>query len=554
MKTFLLIFSLILLTNFVFGQNTIDLLDGTIVTECSGTFYDSGGQTGAYSNDEDFSFTISPTGATTVILTMNSFDVQSNPSCAFDFLSIYDGTSNGDPLIGKYCNNSFPPTTISSTGGSLFIVWHSDGSNVFEGFDITWKSGNFINSAIFVTNEIECNGDGDGEITVSAFGVNPLTYSWDDPSSQTTATATGLDGGTYSVTITDGNSCSTVESIILEEPDPISASSTVNNILCNGDCDGDINVIPSGGVGTFSYIWGKNFSFVGSTGQIINNTSNQRFSAVVTGLGPNLDGTTLLLDRVCLTIDHDQSEDLDIYLEYPIGTQIVLVEDEGGSTSGDFNDVCFTMASTLEIASAGDAPFSGDYNPEGDLHLFENNQDPNGTWFLEIDETHNGGIDGSLLSWRIEFVEILPDITSSAINLCAANYSVQISDANFCKFTHGLVSISEPSDPLNVSIVNQVNVLCENDASGSALAVATNGTPNYSYQWDISAGSQTTQIANNLEDGTYFVTVTDDNGCTQTASATITEPTSVTANITSSTNVGCNGASTGSATVTAGGG
>ncbi|HRE96770.1 MAG TPA: SprB repeat-containing protein, partial [Flavobacteriales bacterium] len=54
--------------------------------------------------------------------------------------------------------------------------------------------------------------------------------------------------------------------------------------------------------------------------------------------------------------------------------------------------------------------------------------------------------------------------------------------------------------------------------------------------------------------GVYTVTITDANGCTRTASATVTQPTVVTLGLASQTNVLCNGASTGSATVTGAGG
>ena len=61
------------------------------------------------------------------------------------------------------------------------------------------------------------------------------------------------------------------------------------------------------------------------------------------------------------------------------------------------------------------------------------------------------------------------------------------------------------------------------------------------------------QTASNLGAGPHTVTITDDNGCTATASVTITEPAAVT--FTSAvTAVDCNGASTGSITVTAAGG
>ena len=63
-----------------------------------------------------------------------------------------------------------------------------------------------------------------------------------------------------------------------------------------------------------------------------------------------------------------------------------------------------------------------------------------------------------------------------------------------------------------------------------------------------------TASVNGLTAGTYTVTVTDANNCTNTVSAIITEPTVLQSSITASTDVSCNGLSDGSGTVSANGG
>ena len=115
------------------------------------------------------------------------------------------------------------------------------------------------------------------------------------------------------------------------------------------------------------------------------------------------------------------------------------------------------------------------------------------------------------------------------------------------------VTITEPT-LLVATIVAQTNVIgCFGDQTGAAAVIATGGTPGYSYSWNT-VPVQTNQIATGLGAGTYTVTVTDANGCTKTASVTITEPPQVIISISAQTNVDCNGNSTGSATVEANGG
>ena len=87
-----------------------------------------------------------------------------------------------------------------------------------------------------------CNADCNGEAWLTALGGNPpFTYSWDDPSNQTSDTATALCVGLYTVTVTDSLGCVATAQVTLDEPDPISLSILiVNNSSCSGNCDGSI--------------------------------------------------------------------------------------------------------------------------------------------------------------------------------------------------------------------------------------------------------------------------------------------------------------------------
>ena len=131
--------------------------------------------------------------------------------------------------------------------------------------------------------------------------------------------------------------------------------------------------------------------------------------------------------------------------------------------------------------------------------------------------------------------------------LIAGTYNVSVTSANGCakSFTQTLTA----PPPLSINAVS-TNTLCNGTATGAINVTASGGTTPVSYNW---GGGVTTQNRTALAIGTYNVTATDANGCTQTASATLTEPaaTSVT---TTPTNVNCNGATTGAITTTVSGG
>jgi hypothetical protein len=128
---------------------TINMTNGSI-SACSGTFYDSGGLGSNYFNDESYTLTIYPaTAGTQVRLTFTSFSTEDN----FDGMMIYNGNSVSAPLISSGLGVGFnstacpagswrgtgSPGTITSTAadGSLSIVFKSDGSATYSGWEAT---------------------------------------------------------------------------------------------------------------------------------------------------------------------------------------------------------------------------------------------------------------------------------------------------------------------------------------------------------------------------------------------------------------------------------
>ena len=107
----------------------------TVYTAASGNFYDSGGPSGNYADDERTVWTISPNAATSVTLTFNSFDVENT----WDYLYVYDGTDVWAPLIGYYTGNTNPGTLIANSG-SMTLEFRSDCATNTTGWDASWVS------------------------------------------------------------------------------------------------------------------------------------------------------------------------------------------------------------------------------------------------------------------------------------------------------------------------------------------------------------------------------------------------------------------------------
>ncbi|MBK6965464.1 MAG: hypothetical protein IPH20_16420 [Bacteroidales bacterium] len=136
---------------------------------------------------------------------------------------------------------------------------------------------------------------------------------------------------------------------------------------------------------------------------------------------------------------------------------------------------------------------------------------------------------------------------ATAIGLAAGTYTVTITDANGCTATAQAI-ITQPTALSGGAVATSST--CGN-ANGSVDLSVSGGTPAYTYAWSNGA---TTQDLVNVVANTYSVTITDANGCTATSSATVNNIGGPAASISAQTNVACNGAFTGSATVLATGG
>ena len=104
--------------------------------------------------------------------------------------------------------------------------------------------------------DVRCDGSADGtaEAVVSG-GAEPYAYSWNTLPVQTAATATGLDAGNYTVTITDANGCMSTGSVQINEPDLLEIQAIANDATCPDEADGSIVLTITGGTEPYTIIW-----------------------------------------------------------------------------------------------------------------------------------------------------------------------------------------------------------------------------------------------------------------------------------------------------------
>jgi len=105
---------------------------------------------------------------------------------------------------------------------------------------------------------IDCNGSATGSATVNLVGgTAPFLYAW-SPNGATTQTVNGLPAGTYTVTVTDANGCTSTSTINLTEAPALSLNTTQVNVLCSGGNSGSIDLTQTGGTAPYTYAWSNN--------------------------------------------------------------------------------------------------------------------------------------------------------------------------------------------------------------------------------------------------------------------------------------------------------
>lgn len=182
--------------------------------------------------------TVTQTGYITVTPVVAAFEQDINAICPGQTVTFTNGSSCNPTTIQWIFQGGTPST---STDQAPVVNYVTPGY-----YDVTLIAGNssgadtlvqnlavqvYAPSTLTPTTVADTNSAGIGTATVSVTGgVPPFTYSWNDAQNQTTATATGLSAGTYTVTVTGANGCSSTASVeVLNETVIINGIASIFN-------------------------------------------------------------------------------------------------------------------------------------------------------------------------------------------------------------------------------------------------------------------------------------------------------------------------------------
>jgi gliding motility-associated-like protein len=195
------------------------------------------------------------------------------------------GTASANPAGGTpgylYSWSTAPVQTAQTATGLAagmysVIITDANGCTITDNVIINEPPCNNFQAAV-TTNEISCNGltDGSAQVIV-AHGTSPYTYSIDGGAflPNPSGTFLNLADGVHTLSIMDAQNCVVLQNFFITEPAALSIGLSPNNIICNNQTNGTIDLSITGGTFPYSFDW-------------INNNGNVHFatSEDVIGLG-----------------------------------------------------------------------------------------------------------------------------------------------------------------------------------------------------------------------------------------------------------------------------
>ncbi len=498
--------------------------------------------------------------STAVSVSLASTDVSTNGGNDGDATASPSGGTSPYTYLWNDTNGSTTAMISGLTANTYSVtVTDANGCKVID--QVIVNEPGAVTASITASTDVSCFGGSDGTATVSpGGGVGPYTYLWDDSNGSTTATVTGLSASTYNVTVEDANGGTATTSVMIAEPTAVTVNVTDDNLSCNGADDGTATANPSGGTSPYTYLWDDTN---GSTNAMISGLAPGQYNVTVTDAnGCTEEGTTFVSEPTVLTVSGTVTH------ESGMGANNGEIDvTPAGGTSG-FTYAWSPNTSDNTAMVTGLAP--GDYtvtvtdaNSCTAVETFTVNEfdapqitvntvvhlNCNGDNAGSIDISVTGGVMPYSYDWDNDGTGDNDD-TQDLSGLSGGNYTITVTDGIGTTAVE-TITINEPS-PIAIVLNGQNNINCNGDNTGSINITVTGGTPGYTYDW---GNSITAEDPSGLAAGTYTVTVTDTNGCTQIGNpVTITQPTPISITVVSSTNINCNGEATGDIDITVTGG
>jgi subtilisin family serine protease len=524
--------------------------DGICCSYGSGSFSltrDSDGSTlasgGQFASSQTTNFCVQPTSNLSVT-TENS----GNVSCFGGSNGTATALANGGvPPYSYSWSNGSNGANISNLSAGNYTVTVTDANGNQAIAEVTISQASALSAQINAFNT-SCFAGSDGNAIVNVSGgTSPYAYLWSNGASSNSIT--GLSSGNINVNVYDANGCSVSANSTISSPSLVVINTTSENTNCAGSSNGSASASVLGGTAPYNYSWSN-----GSSSSTASNLSAGNYTVNITDAnGCNASSSVSIDSPVALNVNVSAmntscsaASDGSASASVSGGTQPYSYSWSNGATTLSISDVIaglYTVNVTDNSGCAQSANVTvGSIVSNLSVNVSLSN---NVSCFGDNDGAVSCIASGGFSPYSYQWSNGASG--QSILGLSAGNYSVEVTDANGCSANSSSVSVNEAAQIVLSTTITNANC---NISNGSVALSIVGGIQPYSFSWNNGATSQNT---NNLSAGDYSVSITDANGCSANADASVAVVSAVSISI-SSTDVTCFGSADGTINVQVTGG
>ncbi|MDY0141335.1 MAG: two-component regulator propeller domain-containing protein, partial [Bacteroidales bacterium] len=441
-----------------------------------------------------------------------------SPIGAFEY-SIDNGTNwqattSFSPLSGGYHHLLVRDASLSIVADSVLFI----------------ENYNIIDDANITFTQMMCHGDNDAQIELAY--SNPGSHVWENANT-TLYVRENLNAGVYSVTVSDGVSCTRVLENEMVQPNLLSLTVDVENIVCFGDASGSISLNVSGGTLPYQYLWSNGSETASISGLLAGDyyyTVTDANGCFVTEMQPVTESSELILSGLVDNIDCYGELTGNIDISWSGGTPNYLIEWNTSDYVDTNNDIVLAPAGdySVTITDNHSCSVTTDFSiiqPNAIEIVSDDiiNVYCYGETTGEIQLQTQGGTGTLSFEWTLEGEIGTFATTEDLIDLSAGEYHLTITDENSCQLVSTYTITQFPELVLSLDVTP---ISCGGYEDGSILAQAIGGSGIYSaYTWydDQNDIIGVTPHITGLGAGYYKVVVRDSYYCYDSTFTTLTQ-------------------------------
>jgi RHS repeat-associated protein len=464
--------------------------------------------------------------------------------------SIKNGDCNGDGAMYVNISSGVSPYKVyvdgvysyTTTSTAISLANLSSGNHNIEVKDAqgctrtvsgsVGGEGSPLQIILIAKSNSNCTTNNTGSLQIQTVGGSGnLSVLWSN--SSTSESITGLTAGNYTVTLTDNETGCQISKTyhIGGGSESIKAALTVLSAVSSTNCNGAAVVNVLSGTAPYTYTWASSASH----GPSILNACAGTYSVTVTDAG-GCDTTISVVIPIGPRCNPNATAEIggescvggDGYVHLTLSDTTsesgCTVSWSNSTTGTELNNVSAgTYVATITCAGSCVKTHSFVVPLQAPLSITTTQASPvlcYGANGGSIDISVSGGTSPYTYAWTGTGVNAT---AQDQTGLTPGSYSLTVTDSRGCTAQKTFTILSNPA----ITLTTSSTPTCEDKSFGSVAAVAAGGSGalTYSYQWsnEDTIVISTNQNANQLPVGTYTVLVTDQNGCSTTATATVVE-------------------------------